>query len=153
VSIVYLIAGAAQLVGGYLSERMSMKWSYLVAFMLQIPVMLFVAHAGGWMLVAGVALISVLGTTVIPAESGLLARYTPLRWRSTAFGIKFVLSLGVSAAGVPLVSWVYAETGGFVWLFYILAASALTLVAAGLFLPGDRGLHAAQVQPAPAAAE
>jgi len=153
VSIVYVIAGAAQLVGGYLSDRMSMKWSYLTSFVLQVPVMLYMAQASGWTLVAGAALISVLGTTVIPAESGLLARYTPLKWRSTAFGIKFVLSLGVSAAGVPLVSYIYAETGDFVWLFYILAGCAFTLVAAGLWLPGDRGLRAAQASPVAAPAE
>lgn len=153
VSLVYVTAGAAQLLGGHLSDRISMKWSYLGGYLLQAPIMLLVAHLAGWPLIVTATMMAVLGTSVIPAESGLLARYTPVRWRSTAFGIKFVLSLGVSAAGLPLVSGIYAETGGFVWLFYVLAGVAFTLFAAGLFLPNDRGAKIAGPQPIPAAAE
>ena len=57
--------------------------------------------AGALLIIAGTAaLLVIMQTLGIPAESSLLARYSPTRWRSTAFGAKFVLSIGVSAAGV-----------------------------------------------------
>jgi MFS family permease len=153
VSVVFVLAGAIQLAGGHLSDRVSMKWSYLVAYLLQVPAMLLVANMAGWPMMVTATAIVMLGTAVIPAESGLLARYTPVGWRGTAFGIKFVLSLGVSAAGLPLVSYIYGATGDFVWLFYVLAGVAALLVLSGVFLPGDRGAKSAAPVPVPAPAE
>lgn len=153
VSLVFVLAGAAQLVGGHLSDRLSMKWSYITAYLLQVPAMVLVASMTGWPMLATVVVIAALGTAVIPAESGLLARYTPVRWRGTAFGIKFVLSLGVSAAGLPLVSTIYGATGDFLWLFIVLAGFAALLFASGVFLPGDRGAKSVAPIPVPAPAE
>lgn len=153
VSVVFVLAGAIQLVGGHLSDRVSMKWSYVIAYLLQVPAMLLVANMAGWPTLVTATVITMLGTAVIPAESGLLARYTPVGWRGTAFGIKFVLSLGVSAAGLPLVSYIYGATGDFVWLFYVLAGFAALLFLSGVFLPGDRGAKSVAPAPVPAPAE
>jgi FSR family fosmidomycin resistance protein-like MFS transporter len=71
-----------------------------------------------------------------PTENSLFARYSPPRWRSTAFGVKFVLTLGVAAAAVPLIAWVHKETGGFVMLFVILAGIAVMAAVAAWMLPG-----------------
>ncbi|MBF0335672.1 MAG: hypothetical protein HQL40_18865 [Alphaproteobacteria bacterium] len=74
----------------------------------------------------------------IPAENVLLARYTPARWRGTAFGLKFVLAFGVSGLGVPLVAYIRGSTGDFYWLFALLAVMASVVAAAGLLLPGEK---------------
>jgi MFS family permease len=77
-----------------------------------------------------------------PAENSLLVRYTPGRWRATAFGAKFVLAQGVSAIGVPLVGFVFDTTGDFLWMFLIMIALALTIVAAAIYLPREGARYA-----------
>jgi len=84
-----------------------------------------------------------------PAENSLLVRYTPGRWRATAFGAKFVLSLGVSAFAVPLVGYLYDSTGDFTWSFAIMVILTAVIVVAASFLPRDRSRYGA-VQPVPA---
>ena len=91
-----------------------------------------------------------LMSMLAPAENALLVRYTPGRWRATAFGAKFVLSLGVSSLGLPLVAFIFDRTGDFAWLFVVLAALAMIIVAAALFLPREGGGRLAIPAPAPA---
>ncbi|HEY1504215.1 MAG TPA: MFS transporter, partial [Stellaceae bacterium] len=80
-----------------------------------------------------------------PTENAMLAHYTPSRWRATAFGAKFLLSLGVSALGVPLVATVYDRTGDFVWLFGILGVLAMVVAATALLLPREQRVARAAV--------
>ncbi len=77
-------------------------------------------------------------TSAVPVENALLANYSPRTWRGTAFGAKFVLSLGISALAVPMVALIYEFTGGFFWLFVILGCLAATVVAAAPLLPADK---------------
>jgi FSR family fosmidomycin resistance protein-like MFS transporter len=138
VTVVFTVSAAMQLVGGWLADRYPSKPLYLVCFALQVPVFVAAVHLFDAPLVLAVTVAAVLGTMGGTAENVILARFTPARWRSTAFGAKFVIALGVSAAGVPLVGWSYDATGGFDQLFLVMAAiTALTAVAA-LFLPGSR---------------
>ena len=80
-----------------------------------------------------------------PTENALLAHYTPSRWRATAFGAKFLLSLGVSALGVPLVATVYDRTGDFIWLFAILGLLAAVVATTAGFLPRERRARAVPI--------
>src|SRR5262249_33065493 len=77
-----------------------------------------------------------LGVLATPAENALLARYSPERWRGTAFGAKFLLALGVSTVGVKLVAVIYDSTGNFAPLWLTLGGCAALVAFAGLFLPG-----------------
>ena len=113
VSVIYLLSGACQLLGGHLADRYPLRLVYIATFALQAPLFILAADLGGAAIAGTAALLVVMQTLGIPAESSLLARYSPTKWRSTAFGAKFVLSIGVSAAGVPLVSFIYGATGGF----------------------------------------
>lgn len=138
VAAVYLGAGFCQYIGGYLADRYSNKSIYLLTFLLQVPVCVVLAAATGIPAIAFTASLAVMQTLNGPSESILLARYTPAKWRATAFGAKFVLSIGVSAAGVPLIAWIYGATGGFEWLFFVMAAMAAAAAVACLSLPGGR---------------
>jgi MFS family permease len=138
VSMIYLVSGACTYLGGYLADRYPNKLVYLVTFFLQVPVCVMAASAAGTPVIAVAATLAILQTLNLPSESMLLARYTPERWRATAFGAKFVLSIGVSAAGVPLIAWIYGATGGFEWLFFAMAAMAAVAAVACLSLPGGR---------------
>ena len=72
------------------------------------------------------------------AENSLFAKYSPPKWRSTAFGVKFVLALGVAALAVPLVSWAHRLVGEFTWLLVILAVIAAIAAVFTILLPGKK---------------
>ena len=138
VAAIYLGSGFCQYIGGYLADRYPNKHVYLLTFLLQVPVCVLAASAGGLPAIGLAATLAVLQTLNLPSESNLLARYSPEKWRATAFGAKFVLSIGVSAAGVPLIAWIYGATGGFAWLFIVMAGLAAIAALACLSLPGGR---------------
>jgi FSR family fosmidomycin resistance protein-like MFS transporter len=138
VSVIYLVSGACTYFGGWLADRYPNKHVYLLTFLFQVPVCVLAATASGVPVIAVTAMLAILQTLNLPSESMLLARYTPERWRATAFGAKFVLSIGVSAAGVPLIAWIYGATGGFAWVYYTMAVMAGIAALSCLSLPGGR---------------
>jgi MFS transporter, FSR family, fosmidomycin resistance protein len=138
VMIVYLFAAVAQLVGGWLADRFAMRSVYVVAFLIQVPVLLVAAALTGWPLL-GISIAMVfINVASVPAENGLLAKYTPGNWRATAYGAKFVLALGVSSAAIPMVGYIFDATGSFFWLFILLGALAAIVFGAACLLPGER---------------
>lgn len=138
VTVVYLLAGLTQILAGHLADRLSPKRIYVVVAAMQVPLLLGIAYASGLGLVAVAVLAVSFNMAGIPAENLLLSRYTPAKWRGTAFGLKFVLSFGVSGLGVPLVSVIRGATGGFEVLFMLLAGSAVIVTLAAMQLPSER---------------
>lgn len=138
VSVVYLIAGLSQLVSGHLADRFPLKLVYVGCYLLQVPLLALAAGASGLPLLLVAVMMVTANMGGIPAENVLLARYSPAKWRGTAFGMKFILSFGVSGLGVPLVSLILSTTGSLAWLFLLLAVTAAVVVAAGSLLPSER---------------
>ena len=138
VAIVYTLGGLMQLVGGWLADRYPLKPIYLAAFVLQIPVMALIATAGSAPLVALAVLTVLLSSAALPAENMLLARYTPQRHRSLAYGVKFVLAFSIANPAILLASWVEGRSGEYVWLYVIMAAAAAGAAVVALFLPNRR---------------
>ena len=155
VSAVFIASAAFQMVGGMLADRFPMKFVYLLCWVVEVPVLFAATRLFELPLFAASLLCFSMIAISTPIENALLVHYTPSRWRATAFGAKFLLSLGVSALGVPLVAVVYDHTGDFIWLFAILAILAAVIVAAASFLPRDRRQNRQNSAPAPlpAAAE
>lgn len=145
---VYLLGGAMQMIGGYLADRYPLKPIYLSAWLFQVPVLAAVAGLAGLPLIAAAVLTVLLSTAALPAENMLLARFTPERHRSLAFGIKFVLAFATAPLAIVFVSFVQARSGEFVWLFAALAGIAAVATVAALMLPGEQGRR-----PVPLAAE
>ena len=135
VTLVFASSAATQLLGGWAADRFPLKRVYVLAWACQIPMLLILVRATELPLFAASSVVFCLIVIATPVENSLLVRYTPGKWRATAFGAKFVLSLGVAALGVPLVAFVHERTGDFVWLFVTLAALAAVIAAAGLCLP------------------
>lgn len=147
VSVVYLCAMGAQLAGGHLADRYSLRSIYLLVYLFQIPFYLVAASLYGTALFPVMLAAVLLNTVSIPVENSLLARYTPEKWRGTAFGAKFVLALGVSSLAVPMVAIIHDATGDFYWCFILLAVFATTVVTMSLALPRERPAEV-EVQPA-----
>jgi MFS transporter, FSR family, fosmidomycin resistance protein len=136
VSLVFIVAATAQLVGGWLADRFVMKAVYILAWAVQAPLLVVAAGAHDVPLLAAMMAVNYLGVLATPAENAILARYTPAQWRATAYGAKFLLALGVSTVGVKLVAITYDRTGSFTLLWLTLAGGAAFVAAAALFLPG-----------------
>jgi MFS family permease len=136
VTLVFLVSATAQLVGGWLADRLAMKAVYIGAWAVQAPLFAVAAQARDVPLLAAMMAVNYLGVLSVPAENALLARYTPARWRATAYGAKFLLALGVSTIGVKLVAVIYDGTGSFAPLWLTLGGCAAFVAIAGLFLPG-----------------
>ena len=149
VTLVFLVAATGQLAGGWLADRFAMKAVYIFAWAVQAPLFFAAAQAQNVPLLATMMAVNYLGVLATPAENALLARYTPARWRATAYGAKFVLALGVSTIGVKLVAITYDSTGSFAALWLALGGCAGFVALAALFLPGRlRGVPVLAPQPA-----
>jgi MFS transporter, FSR family, fosmidomycin resistance protein len=138
VSIVYFSAMVASLLGGYLSDRFSVKNLYIVTTVVQVPLYALAATLMHLPLLFVITMAAVFSTIAVPTENVLLTRYTPERWRATAFGAKFVLALGLGALGVPLVAYIRDNTGGFYAFYMLLAVIALLIALIALWMPSER---------------
>ena len=135
VTLVYLLSSLAQIAGGELADRFSLRSVYTTTQFLQVPVLAVAFVLFDPVLVGAAALMVALNVAGQPAENALLARYTPPRWRGRVFGVKFLLTLGVSAAGVALIPIVYRFTGSLDAVFVLMAVFAVTAGTAALRLP------------------
>lgn len=151
VMIVYGIAGLMQVWCGHLADRYPLKRVYMGFYLAQIPMLALVAALTGAPLLLTAILMVTLNIGALPAENSLLAKYTPARWRATAYGLKFVLAFGIAGLGVQLAGWIRGTTGDFFALYMLLTGAAIFVAAMAVRLPGDR--PAATPAPAVAPAE
>ena len=140
VALVYTAGGMMQLAGGWLADRFSLKPIYLCAFLFQVPVMALIATTGSPALIALAIFTVVLSSAALPAENMLIARYTPLRHRSLAYGVKYVLAFAIANPAILLASWVEGRSGEFIQLYFILAVVAGVAALITCFLPSARPL-------------
>ncbi|WP_161958831.1 MFS transporter [Ferruginivarius sediminum] len=150
VAAVYTVGGVMQVLGGHMADRLPLKAVYLGAFLLQVPILALLAALGGVPLIVVAMVTVLLSTGALPAENMMLARYTPDRHRSLAFGVKFVLAFGAAPVAMQIVGFIQGRTGEFVWLFLFLALCAGIAALAAAILPGGLRGSAPQesVQPA-----
>lgn len=144
VSIVFAVAAIAQIPVGWLLDRHPVRWIQLAIAGAQVVLLLLAVSATNWamVIVAMPLLFAIFGE--IPIGDWLVARYTADRWRSRAYALSYVFSMGVSMLIAPLVAWLYGASGGFDTLFLVMAGCAALMGVAALFLlPATR--------PAPAA--
>lgn len=150
VAIVYATSGVLQIAAGRISDAVPAKTVYLVCFALQVPLLFLAGVLGGAALVAVAVAMVMINAGGTPAENMLFARYVPSQWRSFAFGIKFIVALGVAGLGVKLEGWLYDLTGGFYVLFAVLAGLAALALTVGSLLPPERPAAKPASVPAPA---
>ncbi len=151
VGLVYLCAGAAMPVSGWLADRFPMQRLYVASFVLQTPFLLLAAYLESFALLVVTITLVFVSTLGGPAENKMLAYYTPGRWQGTGYGAKFVLALGVSASSIPLIAWIYEATGGFYWLFIMMSVLAtIAMIGAAMLPTGEAQAAAPQSRIVPA---
>ena len=125
VMVVYAVAGMAQILAGHLAARHSPRVVYIATLLVQPLLLAIMGQAFDLPLIMVAVLAVTFNIGQLPAENVLFARFTPPRWRGTAFGFKFVMSFGVSALGVPLVAVMRGMDFGFSGLYLLLAGLVL----------------------------
>jgi MFS family permease len=149
VSVVYAISALGQYAGGLMADRYDERWIYPLRYGLQACVLLAALATQSVWLVAIVAFSVTLQTGTATVENCLIARYTPVAWRATVYGMKFVLALGLSSMGVPLVAVIYGISGSFDGVFWVLIGCATIAMAVGIALPRSaRPVPTPAMQPA-----
>ncbi len=106
VSGIYLFGIFGQMTGGRLADRMDLRLAYLSFHLCALPFMVLMGvltELPLFMVGMGYLFFS-LGMQ--PIENSLVARMTPNHLRSMAYGLKFILVLGMGAFSVKMVRWV-----------------------------------------------
>ena len=138
VGVVSGAASASSILGGWLADRFSARSIYLVFWMLQVPLLFVITATTGASLLLVALLVLGFNLCFTAAENMLVAQYTPSRWRSLAYGAKFVLALGVAGLTVIFAGHIFDSTGGFDLLYVWLGSAAIVAATAGALLPGRR---------------
>jgi MFS family permease len=134
-AVIFAVAAFAQLPVGAALDRFGAKPVLLMLLGIQCAVMLALANAHG---AAVFTLFLILVTAMfaeIPVTSWLLARFVVARWRSRAYAMEYVFSLGVSSLVIPLIAQLHQGAAGFRSMFMLLAGAAAIVAAVALFLP------------------
>ncbi|MDF1587108.1 MFS transporter [Marinimicrococcus flavescens] len=135
---VFLAASFTQLFTGSLIDRLGPRPLLLAGLGLQAPLLLLLGLLGGAAVVPPAVPLMLVVFGVIPVSSWLLGHYVAPAFRSRAYGLQFLLALGVNAFVVPLISGMHAGTGGSAALFLLMAGLAALQFMAALVLPGRR---------------
>ena len=142
VAMVYTMAAFAQVVMGALIDRMELRRLMIGVGLVQIPMLWLAANLQGWamLVVALLMMLAVFGQ--IPLNDAIVGRYVADEYRARVLGVRYVVSLGVAAVAVPLISTLHKTEGGFANVFLVLAALASGVMLASYFFPSRAELTA-----------
>jgi MFS family permease len=132
---VIALSSVCSFIGGWLADRYSPRTIYLIFWMLLVPALILVANASGYRLILAMLLAMSFLVTFAAAENMLVAQYTPFRWRSVAYGARFVLALGIGGLTVYVAGDLFDRTGTFGVLYLLFSAAALVAVLCAFWLP------------------
>ncbi len=97
-SFVYMIGVIGQLFGGMISDTFELRYSYFFMFLFALPFLIMMYFFSDIPLFISSVFFILLLIGMQPVENSLIAQFTPVQWRSTSYGIKFVLAFGVSSS-------------------------------------------------------
>lgn len=132
-SFIYIVGMLGQYTGGRVAERFDLRICYLVFHALTIPAAALMAVAVDLPLVALAMIYFFFLLGMQPIENTLVAKFTPRKFHHSAFGSKFVLTFGVGALAVKMIT-VIKTTLGIETVFYALAIISIVLVGVILML-------------------
>lgn len=149
VTLIYLAGAAAQLVGGYFSDRGMTKPIYVLSFALQLAAFALAPVVTGWPVVLAAMAMAFVFDLASQLENMLIARYTPSSRRGLAYGVRHGIAIIAGPIGVLMVARLFSEAAGFRPVLLVLAAIVTVIVAAALLLPGERAPAETTTAPRP----
>ena len=139
---VIALASACSVIGGWLADRYSARAIYVSCWLAMVIPIFVLTSTAGMLLLAVAALAMAFNAGFAAAENMLVAHYTPFRWRSLAYGAKFVLALGIGGLTVSLAGRTYEATGSFDLLYVLFTGATLAAALGAMMLPGRRAAPA-----------
>lgn len=109
VSLASLVGMIGQFVGGQLADRRDLRVLFVLFHAASLPFAFAMSALLGVPLFAVSAAFLFFNLGMQPIENSLVAELTPDRWRSTAYGLKFITSFGLGSLSVPGVSMIMAR--------------------------------------------
>lgn len=107
VLVVLALGIPGQLIGGHLADRFRPAVVYPLMIASTIPCALVMANGKMPLVIVAAGALAVFMFAQQPLENLMIARATPPNWRSTVYGLKFVLAFGVASLGAYLTGWVW----------------------------------------------
>ena len=138
VAIVYTMAAFAQVVMGTLIDRFELRRLMIGVALAQIPLLAFAANLDGWAMLGASLLMMLAIFGQIPLNDAVVGKYVADEYRARVLSVRYVVSLGVAAVAVPLISVLHRTQGGFRNVFLVLAALAAAMLVCSLFFPSRR---------------
>jgi FSR family fosmidomycin resistance protein-like MFS transporter len=129
------LSSVFSVLGGWLADRYSARTIYVIFWALTVPPLFFVSSSSGIVLLVVALLALSFNVTFAAAENMLVARHTPFRWRSLAYGFRFFLAFGVGGLTVRYAGQLYDTSGNFDVLYFVFAMTAMVAAVAAYFLP------------------
>ncbi|MCI5162294.1 MAG: MFS transporter [Candidatus Electrothrix sp. AX5] len=127
IGILYLIGMYGQYMGGRFGERFDLRYGYLGFHLITIPFAFLIGTATDMPLILLAALHSFFLLGMQPLENTLVARLTPAWMRSSAYGMKFILTFGVGALSIKLIK-IIEQGWGISLVFPVLGTISVLLV-------------------------
>jgi MFS family permease len=134
---IYALAAFSQMVVGSAIDRFAVRPLLSLLATGQILALGLAAFATDWLLIVASLVMMVMVFGQVPVASTLIARYTPNEIRARVFGLQFLLTFGIGALAVPLISVLHGRAG-FSAFFLVLAALAGAILAVAQALPDPR---------------
>ncbi len=136
VGIISGVASTSSILGGWLADRFSARSIYFVFWGLQVPLLFVITSMADLPLLVVALFVLSFNLSFSAAENMLIAEHTSLRWRSLAFGARFVLALGAAGLTVMLAGWIFDTRGSFDLLYVWFGVAAIAATVASVLLPG-----------------
>jgi MFS family permease len=144
-SLVLLIGGLGQYSSGRAADRLGAFRVYFILIGCLVPIAVLLTQLEGSpfaYVAAGCFSICLFGQQ--PVENSILADATSAARRSTSYGTKFALTFGIGALGTQVVGLIWRDLDALGPVFYLIAASAVTM--AGLLWLAVRSRRLAEAR-------
>ncbi|MEX2200241.1 MAG: MFS transporter [Dongiaceae bacterium] len=135
-ALVFAIAAFAQLPVGDLLDRFGARSILIGLFAAQFVAFLLIADAGGAIVVPLAVGLVLMLFAELPVTAWLVGRYVSSQWRSRAFSIEYLLSLGVSSAALPAIAALHHFGYGFDVQYLMLAGCVAIAFVVAFIVPG-----------------
>ncbi len=135
VAAIYIVSGLMNYVGGILTDRYSEKLIYSIGIVGQgLLLLLIVSLSNYWLIAISLAIVA-FNSSILPAENLLLAKFSPEKYQSLVYGIKFIVSFTVGPIALIMISRSYDLTGEFGILYLAFGFVMIIMFLIVLTLP------------------
>ena len=135
VAAIYIVSGLMNYIGGILTDKYSEKLIYSIGIVGQgLLLLLIVSLSNYWLIAISLAIVA-FNSSILPAENLLLAKFSPEKYQSLVYGIKFIVSFTVGPIALIMISRSYDLTGEFGVLYLAFGFVMIIMFLIVLTLP------------------